>query len=106
MPCRTKLTDVAEEGIDRYGSARFQNTTETATEMFLELLKFGLGLSVMAFQGEYFVQNKGVYIGACLAPVLSDLLLARCDKESAVSLADSRTVRVFRCMNDFLTTFQ
>lgn len=89
------LLDVVEEGIDNYGNVRFQNATGTAIGKFLGLLKFYFESSVVAFKGDYFVQDKGVCSGACLAPVLHDLLLARYDKKLAVSLVGNRTVRVF-----------
>lgn len=72
----SELMEVVSEGIDHYGSVRFQNASGVDANTFLDLLGLYLRSSLVEFNSEFFVQRKGVCIGSCLAPMLSDLLLA------------------------------
>ena len=49
-----------------------------------------------------FVQKKAVGTGSCVAPALSDLLVARYDRHLEASLQSSNVSKVFRYVDDYL----
>lgn len=91
-----------EESIDRFGSVAFQNACCVPVDGFLELLSFYLKSTYVQFEGVPHLQKQGVCIGSCIAPVLSDLFLASCDRNLSAGLEASNAVRVFRYVDDFL----
>lgn len=48
------------------------------------------------------MQRKGVCIGSCIAPVLSDISLASYDCNLARKLSETNTVKVTRYVDHFL----
>lgn len=73
---------------------------------FLELMSYYLQSTFVEYEGSLYVQQKGVCIGSCLAPILSDLVLARCDRLLQAALQGSPVVKVFRFVDDFLIVFK
>lgn len=98
----SELKDVISEGIDHYGSVRFQTASGVDANTFLDLLGLYLRSSLVEFNSVFFVQRKGVCIGSCLAPMLNDIMPARHCRQLEVMLRASKTVRVFRYVDDFL----
>lgn len=60
--------------------AIFRNDIGVSVANFLELLTFYLKPAFIGWQSEKYVQNSGVCIGLKVAPVLSDIFLARIDR--------------------------
>ncbi|CAN7985307.1 unnamed protein product, partial [Ixodes pacificus] len=100
-----ELMKAVEECIQSSGSVAFMNSTGLAVESFLELLTFYLSSTYITFEGEIFLQKSGICIGSSVAPILSDLYLARCDRAIAESL-DCRVLRVFRYVDDYPVGFK
>lgn len=59
--------------IEDSGLVAFQNNCGVHVQGFLDLLRFYLQSTVFAFDGNMFRQRKGICIGSCIAPVLSDM---------------------------------
>ncbi|XP_049269018.1 uncharacterized protein LOC125757457 [Rhipicephalus sanguineus] len=100
------LMKVVDEAIDNHGAVRFQNECGMSVEGFLELLRTYLLPSIVEFEGSLYRQKQGICIGCCLAPVLSDLLMAHFDRQLQKKLGDFTVVRVFRYVDDYLVLFQ
>ncbi|XP_077486822.1 uncharacterized protein LOC144098177 [Amblyomma americanum] len=100
------LFDVIREGIEALGTVRFQNACGTSTEKFLEAMAFYLRSTFISFNNELFVQRQGVCTGSCVAPLLSDLLLAKADRRLKEALLNTNAVRVFRFVDDFLVVYK
>ncbi|XP_037509707.1 uncharacterized protein LOC119386476 [Rhipicephalus sanguineus] len=94
------LLEVVNEGIETYGVVRFQNECGTSVDRFLDLLMY-LRSYVVQFAGKMYLQNEGVCIGSCLAPVLSDLSIARYDRDIQGNLLKGH-VKVLRYVDDYL----
>lgn len=75
-------------------------------DSFLELLKVYLNSTIVQHNDGFFVQRRGICIGSCVAPVLCDIFLAQFDTVLHSSIQDSRIVRVFRYVDDFLVFLQ
>lgn len=67
-----------------------------------ELLSFYLKSSFATWEQSSFLQRKGVCIGSCIIPILSDIYLAHHDRGLFNILADSNVVKVFGYVDDFL----
>lgn len=63
------------EVIDLHGLTRLQNASGTTVKGFLDLLRLCLGSTLVEHEGTVFMQRSGVCIGACLAPILSEMYL-------------------------------
>ncbi|KAM7304095.1 hypothetical protein ISCGN_013995 [Ixodes scapularis] len=100
------LCEVVSDCIDRFGTIKFQNSCGVSVADFLDLLLFYLRSTSVVYCDQFYIQRKGVCIGSCLAPVLSDLLLAYYDRLLEISLRDFKVARVFRYVDDFLVLFQ
>lgn len=61
----------------------------------MDILTFYLRYTFVEFQDELYVQRKGVRIGSSLASVLSDLSLARSDRQLLEALPDTSIIRIF-----------
>lgn len=75
LPHNLILARVAKS-IDKYGSVALQNTVGISVCGFLELLDFYLRSTYVEFEGSPHLQKQGVCIGSCIAPILSDIVLA------------------------------
>ncbi|XP_049524969.1 uncharacterized protein LOC119456673, partial [Dermacentor silvarum] len=82
------LLSSVEAAIDEHGAVPFSNTCGVSVARFLELLSFYLRSTFVEFDNNIYLQKQGVCIGSCIAPVLSDLFLARCDKAISAQLGD------------------
>ncbi|CAN7952088.1 unnamed protein product, partial [Ixodes pacificus] len=100
------LCEVVSDCIDRFGTIKFQNSCGVSVADFLDLLLFYLRSTSVVYCDQFYIQRKGVCIGSCFAPVLSDLLLAYYDRLLEVSLRDFKVARVFRYVDDSLVLFQ
>ncbi|XP_064470235.1 uncharacterized protein LOC135384986 [Ornithodoros turicata] len=99
------VSHCVEEAIEKFGNIRFQNATGISVCGFLELLSVYLNSTYVKWQGEYLIQKQGICIGSCLAPVLSDIVLARLDREIA-GRVQNEVVRVFRYVDDYLVVLR
>ena len=59
-------------------------------------------LSFVTWNDDNFIQKSGICIGSCLAPILSDIYLARHDRHIATKLDGSVVFKVCRFVDDFL----
>lgn len=80
------ICQVVEDAIDTYDVLKFQNEYAISSTDFLEALKLYLRATVINFMDEPHIQKKGVCIGSCIAPLLSDLVLATLDRHLHMSL--------------------
>ncbi|XP_077486844.1 uncharacterized protein LOC144098220 [Amblyomma americanum] len=92
---------ILRETIEEQGVISFQNSAGVSVEGFLELLRAYLGSTIVAHGDSLFVQKRGVSIGSKVAPLLSDLYLAACDKRIQESLKENSVTRIFRYVDDF-----
>ncbi|KAH9370617.1 hypothetical protein HPB48_010720 [Haemaphysalis longicornis] len=100
------LCEVVTECIDMYGTIRFQNACGINAGGFMELLAFCLRSTFVDFSGKCFIQKQGVGIDCCLAPQLSDLLLAYLDRRFQGALEDGPMVKTFRYVDNFLVIYR
>ncbi|XP_077526148.1 uncharacterized protein LOC144137987 [Haemaphysalis longicornis] len=101
LPQEEVCTEVSN-CIDRYGAIKFQNACGTTVDRFLEFLKFYMQSTFICLDDKLFIQRKGVCIGSCIAPVLSDILLASYDRKLESKLSQTSAVKVMRYVDDFL----
>lgn len=99
------LCEEVSECIDRHGAVKFQNSCGVNVSHFLELLRFYLQSTFISHDNRLMVQKEGICIGSCLAPVLSDLLMARFDRSLMDNLDQTLTLKVFRYVDDYLIIF-
>ncbi|XP_042144719.1 uncharacterized protein LOC121834881, partial [Ixodes scapularis] len=97
----SELMQAVEECIDTFGAVAFSSSCGIASDSFLELLNFYLASTFVTFEGNTFLQKSGICIGSNVAPVLSDIYLAKCDRAIAERL-DDRVVKVLRYVDDYL----
>lgn len=105
IPQNALLTTVAD-CIDSYGVVAFQNSAGIAVSSFLELLSTYLGSTHVEWKGDTFLQKDGICIGSCIAPVLSDIFLAKLDRLLQQRLSSMHVLRVFRFVDDFLVVLE
>lgn len=63
----------ARKCIERNGEVSFANSSGISAESFLELEWFYLSHTYVSFQGDMYVQKKGICIWSCVAPVPPDI---------------------------------
>lgn len=85
MP-KAELLQCVQEGIDSFGSLAFQNETGIPEDKFLAMLEHYLASTYIEWDSRLYLQKSGVCIGSCLAPILSDLFLARAGRTISSSL--------------------
>lgn len=102
---QTEAITTVQECIDTYGVVRFQNECGISVRSFLDLLRLYLQSLYVEFNGSIFVQNDGICIGSCLAPILSNLYMAKGDRELQPRLQGYGVVACFRYVDDFLLCF-
>ena len=91
-----------EKVIDEYGVIRFQNEVGLSCGHFLELLTCYLKSTFILWEDCAQLQKRGICIGSCLAPRLSDLFLAQLCVKLSERLKGTKVVRTFRYVDDFL----
>lgn len=91
-----------EECIDAHGAVAFQNASGVSTGGFLELLSVYLKSTYVTWEGNVYLQKRGVCIGSCIAPALSDLFLAQKDRLLQNALTRTNVRGVFRYVDDYL----
>ncbi|CAN7948473.1 unnamed protein product, partial [Ixodes hexagonus] len=69
---------------------------------FLDLITTYLNSTFASWEGLTYLQKTGVCIGSCIAPVLSDLYLAFHNRLLQHNLDQSKVVRIFRYVDDYL----
>lgn len=79
----------------------FQNQRGLPVEFyFIELLRLNLAFTMVKFKGNAYVQKTRICIGSCVAPVLYDIFLFRCDRDITKNLSNARFhVCSGMCMN-------
>ncbi|MDD9361341.1 MAG: reverse transcriptase domain-containing protein, partial [Anaplasma sp.] len=96
------LMSILRHIIEEQGSIPFQNAAGINVDTFLELLSGYLTSTVVAHQGQHFLQKSGVCIGSRIAPQLCDLFLAARGRIIQDNLKDTRIMAIFRYVDDFL----
>ncbi|CAN7939463.1 unnamed protein product [Ixodes hexagonus] len=89
--------------MNQFGLCRFQNSFGIPLSGLIELLQLYLRSTMIEQGGKVFIQKSGVYIGSCLAPVLSEIYL--CFVYRAIYEELQSTVpgcRVLRYLDDYL----
>lgn len=79
----------------------FRSQCEISVEGFLEVLSFDLRSTFIGWHEKVFVQKSGVCIGSRVAPVLSDIFLAKVDR-SLESLVKAPAKKLFRYVDNYL----
>ncbi|CAN7979379.1 unnamed protein product, partial [Ixodes persulcatus] len=87
--------------IEDNGEVQFRSSTGITVEGFLELLTHYLRYTLVSFEGELFVQKRGICIGSKVAPVLCEIFLASCDRAIEKVLEQNHRLTIFRYV-DFL----
>jgi len=82
-------------------SLLFQNSFNMSIYVFLDLVKLYLSSTVIDFNDELYIQNKGVCIGSSIAPFLADIYLEPLDNFCA-DLASKTSVTIKRYVDDFV----
>ncbi|XP_042148898.1 uncharacterized protein LOC121837360, partial [Ixodes scapularis] len=90
------------EHIEANGEVAFQNNCGMAVDSFLELLRFYLNSTVVTFNKEHYIQKRGICIGSCVAPALTDVYLSKCNRAIDDSLDIPQVSRMFRYVDDYL----
>ncbi|XP_040070667.3 uncharacterized protein LOC120843379, partial [Ixodes scapularis] len=96
-----ELMTAVEECIHTNGAVAFSSSSGVSCDSFLELLHFYIQSTYVTYEGDTFLQKSGICIGSSVAPVLSDIYLARCDRGIAGRL-DGRVLKVLRYVDDYL----
>lgn len=99
---QNKAISAVVEAIDTYGAVKFQNLCGFCDKDFLRLLELYLKSLYTDFEGHLYVQDDGISIGSCLAPVLSDIFLAAGDQGIGAELGNTNVVACFRYVDDYL----
>ena len=81
------------------------NECLTGVREFLELLRVYLQSLCVKQDGTVFVQQEGITIGSCIAPVLCNLFMAKGDRILKQRLEDLGVIACFRYVDDFLLCF-
>lgn len=97
-----QLLQCVEEAIDGFGTVRFQNSAGVTARGFIELLSFYLKSTYVRWSDNTYLQKKGVCIGSCVAPVLSDLFLAAMNRRLEPLQHSLDIVKIFRYVDDYL----
>lgn len=95
------LLQCVEQAIDRLGAVTFQNSSGVSVGGFLEMLGMYLRSTFATWDTGVYLQKRGICIGSCIAPVLSDLFLAMHDPE-IINCQKTECFQVFRFVDDFL----
>ncbi|XP_042145540.1 uncharacterized protein LOC121835424 [Ixodes scapularis] len=99
----TFLMDSVSSAIHEHGPCDFQNSSGVSERGFLDLLALYLQSTLVEHGKEILRQKKGVCIGSCLAPVLSEIFLTYVDREIEARLEElSLVFHVFRYVDDYL----
>lgn len=85
-----------ERCIDEFGDASFRGEARISCINFFNLLELYLKSTSIAWDRQYFFQKSGVCIGYCLAPILSDLLLSRLDRDILLQVQGTAVFMIFR----------
>ena len=88
--------------IEKNGVLAFQNRCGITVDNFLGLLEFYLGATVVSFEDQFLLQKRGICIGSCVAPVLSEIFLAEVDEGLDRAMQGVNVLRTFRYVDDFL----
>ena len=80
----------------------FRSSSGVNVDSFLELLSFYLTHTYVLFEGDLYVQKKGIRIGSRVAPVLCDIFLSSCDNAILEKLRGDDKNMIFRYVDDFL----
>ncbi|XP_049528721.1 LOW QUALITY PROTEIN: uncharacterized protein LOC125947615 [Dermacentor silvarum] len=102
-----EMLKCVEGCIDNFGSIAFQNETGVAVSGFLEMLTFYLKSTFVSWEESQYIQKSGICIGSCLAPVLSDIYLAKKESRTIQTCLDmSLVAKVCRYVDDFLVLIE
>ncbi|XP_040071560.1 uncharacterized protein LOC120843935 [Ixodes scapularis] len=97
------LLNSVSDAIHEHGLCKFQNTSGITAKDFIDLIALYLQSTLVEYNGNILRQKKGVCIGSCLAPILSEVFLMYVDR-SIKSRLDvfAPECRVFRYVDDYL----
>lgn len=90
-----RLLRCIEDSINTYGAIAFQNAQGISQSKFLNFINVYLMSTFATWDGYPYLQKKGVCIGSCIAPVLTDLYLAHHDRNLKATLDTSKFIGKF-----------
>lgn len=97
---------VLQECIEGEGEVKLSNEVGISADSFLEQLSFYLEAALINFDWDPYQEKDGVTIGSCIAPILSDLFLARCDRRINDLLKYEKDLKIFRYVDDFVVFYK
>ncbi|KAH7931542.1 hypothetical protein HPB51_029816 [Rhipicephalus microplus] len=100
LPHDELMTSV-KECIGNNDEMEFVSKCGISVPSFLELLFFYIKHTYVGWKGKNFVQRSGICIGSKVAPVLSNIFLARVDNDLVTGL-DGLVQKVYRYVDDYL----
>ncbi|XP_040075942.1 uncharacterized protein LOC120848078, partial [Ixodes scapularis] len=99
----TTLLASISDAIFEHGAVDFQNSSGVSVSGFVDLTHLYLQSTLVEHERGIYRQKKGVCIGSCLAPVLSELFLLFVDRAIKAQLDISTPgCHVFRYVDDYL----
>lgn len=102
IPPKKELLQCIQDSTDRYGSLSFQDDSGIPEDRFLAMLELYLSSTFIEWGGYLYLQKRGICIGSCLAPTLSDLFLAHAGRTLSDLLEGSGVEKLLRFVADFL----
>lgn len=86
---------------DRQGSVSFQNNAGISSDSFLELLDTYFKSSFAVHEEWMYTHKQGTSIGSAVAPLLSNLYVAKLDRDIQKRMKDE-VLAIFRYVDDYL----
>lgn len=96
------MLEAVHDRIDEVGVVPLQNKIGYSSGGFLELLRAYLQSLMVDFEGSRYIHKDGICIGAVIAPVLSGMFVAKCDKEIESRMLGFKVKRILRYVDDYL----
>lgn len=84
----------------------FQNRAGISLDYFMTLLEFELASTFVCFNERLSIQRKGICIGSCVAPILSNIFLSRIDRDLELAQSADAVLKFFRYIDEFLTVLK
>lgn len=100
------LISCIEECINEFGLVAFQNMNCISAGSFLDIILLYLKSIYVKWNHKILLQKNGVSIGSCIAPLLSDLYLAKLDRALNERLNSSSALRTSSFVDDYLVVLE
>lgn len=97
------LLNSVSDAFHEHGPCEFQNASGISTKNFIDLLTVHLQSTLVEYHWNIFREKRGVCIGPCLAPVLSEVFLMYINRAVKTQLdVIAPESRVFQYVDDYL----